>query len=299
MFDIIVVYPLTNFVLGFYLLFGSNLGLAIIFFTIFLRTVLLPLTIKQIQQQKKMAELQPKIQELQSKRKESTQMSPEEMALMKQTATSCIGGCAPIVIQIPVLIGLNMVIGQIASVNSDSSKGGDFFNNHLYFEFLKHAHDYVFNTNFLGFDLSKIPQHIGLSWDIWPYAILIVLLVITQFIQSKIMNSVMQKRTDLQKKKTKANAKKLTKEEKEKEEMQEAMNKWMQMQTTYFLPLMIGIGAYSFTAALGIYWLTQNLFAIGQTFIQYRHADGKLNWKDTKEDLLNLKVKFLPKKKEN
>lgn len=297
MFDFLVVHPLTNFLLGFYLLFGSNLGLAIIFFTIFLRIVLLPLTIRQIQQQKKMQELQPRIQALQGK-KDASQMSPEELALMKQTAGSFLGGCLPILIQIPILIGLNIVIGQIASVNNDSSKGGDFFNNNLYFDFLKHSHDYVFNTHLFGFDLAKIPQHIGFSIDIWPYAILIVLLVVTQFVQSKIMNSVQAKRADKQKKKNKPNEKKLTKEEKEKAEMQEAMNKWMQMQTTYFLPIMIGIGAYSFTAALGIYWLTQNLFAIAQTTVQYRHADDRLNWPAVKEDFKKLFTRSGNKEKE-
>lgn len=298
MFDTIVVNPLTNLVLGFYLLFGSNLGFAIIFFTIFLRIILLPLTIKQIQQQKKMADLQPKIQELQSKRKDAAQMTPEEMALMKQTAGSCVGGCLPILIQIPILIGLNIVIANIASVNSDPNKGGDFFNNILYFDFLRHSVDYLFNTSFLGFDLAEIPQRIGLQWSIWPYALLIILLVVTQFIQSKIVNSAQQKRAESLKKKNKANKKKLTKEEKEREEMQEAMNKWTQMQLTYFLPLMVGIGAYSFSAALGLYWLVQNIFAIGQTIVQYRHADGKLNWASIKEDIRNYQNKIFRTKKE-
>lgn len=288
MFDTIVVYPLTNLVLGFYVLLGSNLGLAIILFTIFLRIVLLPLTIKQIQQQRKMQELQPKIQSLQSNKKQASQMSPEEMALMRQSAGSCLGGCLPVVIQIPILIGLNMVIGQIATVNTDSAKGGDFFNPHLYFDFLKHSADYLFHTTFLGFDLSGVPANVPKSLpEFLPYALLIILLVVTQFISAKMMNS-MQKKSQEKLKKAKPNQKKLTKEEKEKQETQEAMNKWMQMQMVYLLPLMIGFGAYSFSAALGLYWLTQNIFAIIQTGVQNRHADGKLNWAAIKEDIASI-----------
>lgn len=291
MFDLLVVHPLTNLLLGFYILLGNNLGWAIIVFTIVLRIILLPLTIKQIQTQKKMQELQPKIQALQSQRKDPTQMTPEEMALMRQTAGSCLGGVIPIAIQIPILIGLNMVINQIASVNSDASKGGDFFNNVLYFDFLKHSPEYLFNTNFLGFDLAGIPAQITHDWSLLPYGVLIALLVITQFIQSKIINSV-QKKSQEKLKKNKPNQKKLTKEEQEKMEMQEALNKWTQMQMVYFIPVMIGVGAYSFPAALGIYWLVQNIFAILQTIVQYRHADGKLSIESVKEDIGNFLSRF-------
>lgn len=294
MFDLLVVHPLTNLLLGFYILLGNNLGWAIIVFTIVLRIILLPLTIKQIQTQKKMQELQPKIQALQSQRKDPTQMTPEEMALMRQTAGSCLGGVIPIAIQIPILIGLNMVINQIASVNSDASKGGDFFNNVLYFDFLKHSPEYIFNTNFFGFDLAGIPAQITHDWSLLPYGVLIALLVITQFIQSKIMNSV-QKKSQEKLKKNKPNQKKLTKEEKEKMEMQEALNKWTQMQMVYFIPVMIGVGAYSFPAALGIYWLVQNTFAIIQTIVQYRHADGKLSIESVKEDIGNFLSRFRKK----
>lgn len=296
MFDIFVVNPLTNFVLGFYFLFGNSLGLAIIFFTIFLRIILLPLTIKQIQLQKKMAELQPKIQELQVRKKDPSQMTPEEMALMKQAASNLLGGCLPILIQIPILIGLNMVIANIASVNADPSKGGDFFNNILYFEFLKHSNDYLFNTSFFGLDLAEVPARIGLQWDLIPYALLIIFLVLTQFIHSKIMNIAQQKRVESYKK-NRANKKKLTKEEKEKEEMQEAMNKLTQFQLTYFLPLMVGVGAYSFSAALGLYWLVQNIFAILQTMVQYGYLDGKMNLALIKKNFADYRNKILAKRK--
>lgn len=274
MFDLLIINPLTNLVLGFYEFFGENLGLAIIFFTIFLRIVLLPLTIKQIRQQKKMAELQPRLQELQANRKDPSQISGEEAALMRQTAGSCIGGCLPILVQFPILIGLNTVISKIASAQT-----GDVFNNVLYFPFLKHAADYRFHTSFLGFDLGTIPSNVPfLTKEFIPFGILIALLIITQFIQSKMMTFAQNKKKSKDANvKKKANEKKvkLSEKEKEKIETQEQMQKAMQTQMLYFVPILIGMASYSFAAALGIYWLTQNLFAIGQTYVQNEMSEGK------------------------
>lgn len=272
MFSTLVTTPLTNFIIGFYQLFGENLGLAIIFFTIVLKLALLPLTIRQIRFQRKMAELQPKLQEMQSKKngkKGAEAMSLEEMQLMKQTASGCAGGCLPFLIQIPILIGLNQVINRIATAES-----GDVFNDKLYFDFLKHDAEYAFHTRFLGFDLATVPSDIGFDPTLLPYAILIILLIFTQFIQSNLM-TYYQRHTQKKKYKNKANQKKKSKEELEKEKMQEDMQKMMKMQMKYFLPLMIGIAAYSFTAALGLYWFTQSLFSIGQSVVQNNLRDGR------------------------
>ncbi|MFW5720696.1 MAG: YidC/Oxa1 family membrane protein insertase [Candidatus Dojkabacteria bacterium] len=270
MFNFLIIQPLTNFILVFYQILCENFGLAIIFFTIFLRIVLLPLTIRQIRLQKKMAELQPKLQEIQSRHKDGSQMSMEEMALMRQTAGSCISGLLPFVIQIPILLGLNQVINTIASASS-----GDIFNDTVYFDFLKHETDYRFNTQFLGFDLANTPADVGFTSTFLPYALLILLLMLTQFIQGKFMNFYQQRRKEKQKEtnKPKANKKKLTKKDEEKQKMQEDMQKMIRMQTTYLIPVTIGIASYNFSSALGLYWLTQNIFAITQMYIQYNIFD--------------------------
>ncbi len=271
MFNFFIIAPLTNLVLLFYTVLGENLGLAIILFTICLRIVLLPLTMRQIRTQRKMAELQPRLQKLQSERKDASQMSAEEMALMRQTAGSCLGGCLPLLIQIPILIGLNTVISKIASATT-----GDVFNNLLYTDWLKHDAAYRFHTTFLGFDLAGIPKDIGINPHFIPYAILIVLLIVTQFYSSKLMMA-MQKKPAAEPVKKKANEKKakVNAKEAEKAQMQEDMQKMMQMQTTYFIPIAIGLASWSFTAALSIYWLTQNTFAIVQTIVQNKMMDAE------------------------
>lgn len=288
MFDFLVVNPLTNLIILFYQIFGQNLGLAIIFFTIFLRILMLPLTIRQIRLQRKMAELQPKLQELQAKRKDPKQVTAEEMALMKQTASSCLGGCIPFLIQIPILIGLSMVITRISGAASNAD-----FNNIL-LPFLDQNGTEKFHTGFLGFDIAKRPSEVGMSnfLNFLPYGILIVLLVITQFIQSKLMYFFQKKRSKVnekKQKKNKPNQKKLADKDLEKQQMQEEMQKMMQMQTTYFLPFIVGVGAFSFPAALGVYWFTSNLFAILQTLTQYRMMDLNMSLNDSLQSLVQFK----------
>lgn len=281
-FDVSVVNPLTNLLLALYVFFGNNLGWAIIVFTIALRLLMLPLTIKQIQQQKKMTDLQPKLQAIQGK--DPSKMTPEEMTLMRQTAGSFVGGCLPLLIQLPILIGLNFAIGNISGFNADQAKAKIILEQVIYFDWLRDAIGNSIYTNFFGFDLAGIPSQISHAVNtFWPYALLIILLVVTQYIQSKIMASGQAKAME-KAKKAAPNKKKLSKEEKEKQEMQEAMTKWTQMQTVYMIPLLVGFGAYTFTAGLGLYWLVQNIVATIQTIIQYRAADHRMSWEAIKED---------------
>ncbi len=276
MFETLVVNPLTNLLIACYVLVGNNLGLALIVLTVFLRILLLPLTIKQIQAQRKLQELQPRLQAMQRNTKDPSQLTPEEIALMRETTISCFGGLIPMLIQIPILFGLHTVITQMVSVNSDPDKGGDWFNQVLYFDFLKHSSDYIFNTNFLGLDLAAIPSKVSFGTEFIPFGVLIVLLVFTQFLQSKLIYSFHQENSGGLDHTHKHNKKK-TKEELEREELQQALNRWNQIQMMYVIPLAVGLGAYQFHAALGFYWLWQNIFTIVQTVIQYKFMDGKFN----------------------
>lgn len=276
MFDTFVVNPLTNAILGLYTFWGEDLGLAIVTFTVLLKVAMLPLTIRQIRFQRKMMELQPKLQELQSKGKDANSvasMSGEDLATMRQAAGGCFGSLLTVIIQIPILIGLNIVIRSIASTES-----GDSFNDRLYFDFLEHEGAYQFNTHFLGLDLATVPSSIDFGLAIFPYLLLITILVMAQFGLTSFM-SLYQRRMRLKnKKKTKkqkANDKKKTEEQLEKEKMQEDMQKMMQVQTKYMIPAMIGIAAFSLPSALGVYWLSQNIFSLGQTFIQNNIRDKR------------------------
>lgn len=86
---------------------ANNYAIAIILFTVVIKLVLLPLTFKQIKQTKKMQELQPKIKELQEKYKnDKEKLNIKMMELYKEYKVNPIGGCLPMLIQLPILFGL-------------------------------------------------------------------------------------------------------------------------------------------------------------------------------------------------
>ncbi|MBP8251455.1 MAG: membrane protein insertase YidC [Herpetosiphon sp.] len=95
--------PILKWLFG---LFG-NLGWAIIVFTILVRLAMLPLTLKQLRSQKKMMVLQPKLRELQRKYgKDREKLTAETMKLYKDHGSSPASGCLPLLISLPILIGV-------------------------------------------------------------------------------------------------------------------------------------------------------------------------------------------------
>jgi YidC/Oxa1 family membrane protein insertase len=95
---------------GFYALIPSY-GLAIILLTLAVRILLLPLSIKQTRSMREMAKIQPEVKKIQAKHKGDRQkMNEEMMALYKEHGVNPFGGCGPLLLQFPVLIGLFYVI---------------------------------------------------------------------------------------------------------------------------------------------------------------------------------------------
>src|SRR5215217_1360732 len=94
----------------------SSAGLGIIAFTIIVKTLMLPLTVKALRSSKAMQELQPKIKELQKKHGSDRQrISQETMALYQQYRVNPMAGCLPMVIQIPIFLGLYNAIMRLST----------------------------------------------------------------------------------------------------------------------------------------------------------------------------------------
>jgi YidC/Oxa1 family membrane protein insertase len=94
----------------------SNAGLAIIAFTLIVKTIMLPLTVQSIRSSKAMQELQPKIKELQKKHGNDRQrISQETMALYQQYRVNPMAGCLPMLIQIPIFLGLYQSIMHLST----------------------------------------------------------------------------------------------------------------------------------------------------------------------------------------
>ena len=95
---------------GFYALVKSY-GLAIILLTLAVRVLLLPLSIKQTKSMREMQVIQPEVKRLQAKYKGDRQkMNEEMMKLYKEHSVNPFGGCLPLLMQFPVLIGLFYVV---------------------------------------------------------------------------------------------------------------------------------------------------------------------------------------------
>lgn len=88
----------------------SFFALSIIITTIILKLVIVPLTISQVRNQKKMAELQPEIAKLQKKYKNDPQtLAAKQQQLYKDSNYNMISGCLPMIIQMVVLMAFYRV----------------------------------------------------------------------------------------------------------------------------------------------------------------------------------------------
>lgn len=87
--------------------FNGNYGISIIITTIILRTLIVPLTLKQLKSSKAMQELQPELAKLQEKYKNNPEkLNQEYMALLQKNNANPLGGCLPMIVQMVVLIAL-------------------------------------------------------------------------------------------------------------------------------------------------------------------------------------------------
>ena len=90
---------------------GFTWVLAIIFLTFTIKALLVRPTIKQLRSGRKMQEMQPKMQELRTKYKKDQQKLMEETRkLQKEMGVNPVAGCLPMLVQIPVFIGLFHVL---------------------------------------------------------------------------------------------------------------------------------------------------------------------------------------------
>jgi YidC/Oxa1 family membrane protein insertase len=135
---------------------GGNYGLSILVLTIIVRTLILPLTLKQYRSSKAMQAIQPELMKLREKYKNNQQkLNEETMKLFMQHQINPMAGCLPLLIQMPIFIALYNAIYWNPDIR-------------------KYA--------FLGIQLGLAPQQQGvIAWA------LPVIAAITTFIQSKMM----------------------------------------------------------------------------------------------------------------
>ena len=85
----------------------GNYGIAIIIVTILMRIIVFPLTLKQEKSMKKMRDLQPELDKIKEKYKDSPQEYQQKTAeLYRENGVNPLGGCLPLLIQMPIFVAL-------------------------------------------------------------------------------------------------------------------------------------------------------------------------------------------------
>lgn len=165
-FNILFYKPLFNLLIVIYnAIPGNDFGIAIIILTLLIRFILYPLTKKGIESQKAMAEIQPKIKELQQQYKDNRAKQAEElMKLYREYKVNPFSSFLNLLIQIPILIALYQV-----------------FLNGLNPERLNGLYSFVQNPGAID------PMFVGLIDLSQANPIMAVLAGVLQFVQSKMM----------------------------------------------------------------------------------------------------------------
>ncbi|MET7672195.1 membrane protein insertase YidC, partial [Micromonospora luteifusca] len=104
---------------------GTNFAwiLAIIFLVVTVRVILFPVFVKQIKSQRAMQALQPKVKELQEKHKGDREtLQKEMMELYKKEKANPLMGCLPMFLQIPVFLGLFHVLRRLDPFKGEDKK---------------------------------------------------------------------------------------------------------------------------------------------------------------------------------
>jgi YidC/Oxa1 family membrane protein insertase len=115
--------PLFNLLIASYRIIFSDFALAIIVFTIVIRTLLAPLFVRQIRSQKEMQRMAPLIREVNRKHKGNrTKIAEETQALYREHGVNPAAGCLPVVMQLPLLFALYQALIRASNVVTLSVK---------------------------------------------------------------------------------------------------------------------------------------------------------------------------------
>jgi YidC/Oxa1 family membrane protein insertase len=228
-----------------------NYGFAIIFLTVVVNVLMFPLTLKQTRSTRAMTEIQPEVKKLQKLHKDDQEtLQKEMMALYKEKGVNPAGCLFPMLIQMPIWFGLFRLLRDPLNESSNNADAVSFIpeSSKLYD---------VLSTKtegtFLGMDLSLSPSEVitaDTGFDLgtaFPYIIIILVVLGTAYFQQWQTTRGQSKDSD--------------------------QARQMQL-ITKIMPLMFGFFSYSFPAGLNIYFVTANIFRIGQQALIFK-IDGR------------------------
>jgi len=248
MWDTFIITPFVNVLLYIYTLVWNNFGLAIILFTILIKLITHPLMVKQIKGAAAMTDLQkdPRWIDAQKKYKDDKEkLSQVQMQLYKELGVNPFASCLPTLIQFPIIIGLyqSIMLG-LGSSPLELLK----LSSHIYPNFLDVSSLIPLNSNFLWMNLG-LPESLKLSFLPFGIPILAIIVLVTTYLQSKLMTPPSANPGD------------------QSAQMSKMMNLYM--------PFLMGYLALTFSSGLAVYFVTSNLVGI----LQYALL-GKLDIKN-------------------
>ena len=211
---------------------GVSWGWSIVLLTICVRAVLIPLTMKQFRSMQRMQQHMPELKAIQNKYKDDKQRQQQEMMkFYKENQINPLGSCLPLVLQLPVFISLYYMLRQSLRVDICPQK--------------QPGWDAVTHT--VSSTAKTVPcgPHGGASFlfisDLTNHATGVVLVVlICLYVSTQLISSLMMSTA--------------------------AMDK-TQRQIMLVMPLFFVIFLINFPAGVIVYWITTNIWTIGQQYI--------------------------------
>ncbi|MFJ9946368.1 membrane protein insertase YidC [Kitasatospora sp. NPDC091207] len=223
---------------------GWAWGLAIASMVVVIRICLIPLFVKQIKATRAMQAIQPKMKAIQERYKNDKQRQSEEMMkLYKDAGTNPFSSCLPILVQAPFFTALYGVLAKVADGKPIGVIDGTLLDS------AQQAHIFgaPLSATFVG--SSDVSVKIVV-------AIMIILMSLSQFITQR---QLMTKNVDLTVK-----------------------TPFMQQQKMlmYVFPIMFAVMGINFPVGVLVYWLTTNIWSMGQQLIVIRNnpTPGSKAW---------------------
>jgi YidC/Oxa1 family membrane protein insertase len=260
-----IYYPVSFILWCWHKVFGSVLGesngvawaLAVVFLVFTLRAILFKPFVSQVRSMRKMQEFQPEIAKLRKKYANDKQKQAAEMQrLQREHGVNPVAGCLPVLVQVPVFIGLFQVLRNFTPLNPD----GHTPRTENYFFGQSEVHSFL-EANFLGAKLGAWVTQGEAALNAQHTSIASMLIVmIPLMIAAGIFTHITARHSVARQ--TAAQA----------ENPQTAiMNKLM----LYVFPIGVVVGAPFLPLAVLLYWVSNNLWTLGQQYVVYRRIDAE------------------------
>lgn len=241
----------------------NNYGLAIIIFSILVKVILLPLTIKQQKTMEKTTKMQDELKALQFKYKnDQERLNKEMMDMYKRENMSPFSGCLSSIVQLILILAVFYLVRSPLTYMKkvDTNTINEYTNKletktnypevQIIKEFGNENDAFNINMNFLGLDLSSVP-----STKLSDFKTLIIpfLYVISSVVSTKITMNMQNSKNKGEKEN-----KNIEEQEESMEDMMQNTNKTM----SYMMPLMAFSISLVAPLGLALYWLMSNVLMI-------------------------------------